>query len=60
MKQVCKEACEHLRSFRFGFDGEKIVFAYNPKEKLATCALKTDETMRMRAYPLCWREANRG
>ena len=51
----CTEACEHLRSFRFGFGGEKLLGPFNIRDRVATCALQPEITLHMMAYPRCWR-----
>jgi hypothetical protein len=59
MRWDCKTTCEHLRSFRYGFDGAtKILAPFDKRERMATCALKTDVVLHMRACPVCWRETN--
>lgn len=59
MRHVCFEKCEHLRSFRPGFDGKKMIIPYDHRERLATCALNPEVEMQMRRYPLCWRESEK-
>lgn len=54
---MCREDCVNLRSFRDGFGGERIVFAYSAKEKRSTCALKQEIETRPRGGGVCWREA---
>lgn len=53
---MCSEKCEHLRSFRYGFGGERILAPYDKRDKLAGCALKPEITLHMRSYPVCWRD----
>jgi hypothetical protein len=52
----CVADCEHLRSFRVGFDGKKLLAPYNGKDRLASCALMPELMMNMRGCPVCWRE----
>lgn len=54
--KVCTAECEHLRSFRLGFDGTKILAPYNGKDRLAICARRPELVMSMRGCPVCWRE----
>lgn len=53
---ACTGECEHLRSFRFGFDQEKLLYPFNIRDRLATCALQPELTLYMMAMPRCWRE----
>jgi len=55
----CEETCAYLRSFRYGFDGvSKLLAPFDRREKLATCVLKTNLVLHMRAHPMCWRKTN--
>lgn len=56
MKGLCHDKCEYLRSFRYGFDGvTKVLAPYDKRDKMATCLLKPDVVLPMRACPVCWR-----
>lgn len=53
----CSVDCEHLRSFRYGFDGSKIFAPFDKRDRVAGCALNPEVELHMRSYPVCWREA---
>jgi hypothetical protein len=51
----CSAQCEHLRSFREGFDGRRMLAPYNGSDRLAVCALEPEKKLYMRSQPSCWR-----
>lgn len=51
----CSPECEHLRSFRKGFDGKRIFAPYDKRDRSAVCALRPEVVLSMRACPVCWR-----
>ncbi len=52
-KNMCTPTCPHLRSFRYGFDGVRIVAPYHRDDALATCAQNTELTIHLRSLPSC-------
>ncbi len=52
---ICDGTCEHVRSFRYGWDGSKILAPYNGRDKVAGCELRPELTLHMRACPVCWK-----
>jgi hypothetical protein len=51
---VCSASCKHLRAFRYGFDGSRVLYPWNGKDKAAGCALRPETTIQMRGCPVCW------
>lgn len=50
----CTAACKNLRSVRYGFDNSRIVGAsFDKRDRLATCALRPNETIYIRTEPEC-------
>jgi len=49
----CTSQCQHLRSFRYGFDGSRLIAAYNGRDRLAGCAKLPSITIHLAAKPRC-------
>jgi hypothetical protein len=54
--EFCTGSCEHLRSFRNGWDNQRVLGTFNIRDRQATCALKPEMTLHLMAFPRCWRE----
>lgn len=52
---VCSADCEHLRSFRDGFDGKRLLAPYNGRDREAVCALRPGRVIFLGGCPVCWR-----
>lgn len=53
--RLCSVECEHLRSFRDGFDGKRIFAPYDKRDRFAVCLLRPEAVLSMRVCPVCWR-----
>ncbi len=53
MEGLCRKDCEHLRSFRKGFNGVRVMAPYNGTDAKAVCALRPEKVLSMRGYPEC-------
>lgn len=53
--ETCDKRCEHLCSFKEGFDGRRMLAPYNGIDRLAVCALVPEKTLHVRSEPACVR-----
>lgn len=50
----CTATCKNLRSIRYGFDNSRVVgSSYDKRDRLATCVLRPNETIQIKAEPEC-------
>jgi hypothetical protein len=56
VRRLCDSKCAHLRSFRYGFGGERFLAPFNGRDRLAACAIKQGEAVEFRpGVSVCWR-----